>query len=459
MGNLYPFLTQNVILPLYDLFRGTSRFSGERILRETQWFRSEEIERLQNRNLHALLEYAYKNVPFYRQAFRERRLTPADIRNTSDLVKLPQLTKEDIKKSPNELVSVNYDRGRLVPYQSGGSGNPIRFFITKESSSWGIAAEFRAYGWAGYRLGDRCFIFWGSPLDLTRAGTMVRRINRSLERIRMASTFVLSDKVYEESAQELRKFHPKIIRGYASSVAMMAKFLNDTHIRDIRPKAVITSAETLHESMRKSIEEAFDCPVFDFYGSREVGAIAAECEEHSGYHVSAENVVVEFVDDNEAVSPGERGLVLVTDLRNFGMPFIRYKLGDVGVPSDDSCSCGRGLPLISSIEGRISDFMASYDRKHDRIIPVGPIYPVIIAAVMHLPIENCQVVQENLDQLTIKVVRSESFTSEHTELLIGHIRKYLCSSTRIEVEFVDSIPPLPSGKRSVFISKIDPFGR
>lgn len=459
MDDFYPFLIQNLVLPFYDLVRETSRFSRGRILQETQWLRREEIERLQNRNLRALLKHAYETVPYYRRVFKERRLTPGDIRNTSDLTKLSQLTKEDIKKSSSELISVNYDRGRLVPYQSGGTGNPIRFFITKESYSWEVSAEFRAYGWAGYKLGDRCFMFWGSPFDLSKANAMIKRINTIIERVFIADTYVLSDKVFAESARILRKFRPKIIRGYTSSVLMMAKYLNDMHIRDVRPKAVITSAETLYDSMRKTIEDAFDCPVFDYYGSREIGAIAAECEEHHGYHISAENVVVEFVDDGESVSAGERGLILITNLANYGMPFIRYKLGDVGISSADTCPCGRGLPLMSAIEGRTSDFMASYDRNQDRVIPVGPVYPVIITAAMHLPIEDCQVVQESLDRLVIKVVKGAKYSEQHTKLLIDYMQKYLGSSTNIVVEFVDSIPPLPSGKHATFISRIDSFAK
>lgn len=448
---------QNAVLPIYDLVRETSRFNRGRVLGETQWWRREEIERLQNSNLRVLVKHAYETVPYYRRVFKERQLTLGDIRNSSDLTKLPSLTKEDIRKSSNEMISLNYDKRRLMPYQSGGSGDPIKFFITKDSYSWEVAAEFRAYGWAGYGLGDRCFMFWGSPLDLTRAGSMVQRINRSLERIFIAGTFVMSDEVFEESARVLRKFRPKIIRGYASSVAMMAKYLNDMHIQDVRPKAVITSAETLQDHMRKTIEEAFDCPVFDYYGSREIGAIAAECEEHCGYHISAENVVVELVDNGEAVSPGERGVMLVTNLRNFGMPFIRYRIGDVGVSSSKACSCGRGLPLISSIEGRISDFMACYDEAQGRIIPVGPIYPVVISAVMHLPVENCQVIQENIGMLTVKLVKSKGYAQEHTDYLVNYMQKQLGSSVKIQIEFVDSIPPLPSGKRSVFLSRIDPF--
>ena len=112
---------------------------------------------------------------------------------------------------------------------------------------------------------------------------------------------------------------------------------------------------------------------------------------------------------------------------------------------------------MSSIEGRVSDFMACYDQAQERIIPVGPIYPVVISAVMHLPIENCQVVQENIDMLTIKLVKGKGYTEEHTDYLVKYMQKHLGSSVKIQIQFVDSIPPLPSGKRSVFLSRIDPF--
>jgi phenylacetate-CoA ligase len=238
----------------------------------------------------------------------------------------------------------------------------------------------------------------------------------------------------------------------------MAKYLLENHINNVRPRAVITSAETLLDYMRKTIEEAFGCPVFDFYGSREIGSLAGECEEHSGYHISAENVVMEFVREGEPVATGEEGVILVTNLRNFGMPFIRYNMGDVGRASDEVCGCGRGLPLMSSIEGRVSQFMAVYDKRLRRVIPVSTAGPGVFSmALMHVPLERYRIIQESLDRLVIKAVKGEGYSQRHTDFLVEHILKYLGDNITIEVEFVDSLPPLPSGKRSVFISKIDPF--
>ena len=458
MVRKYQLMMENLVLPIYDIARRTSRFKFSRVLQKTQWLPSEEIRRLQTGNLRVLLKHAYETVPYYRRVFRERGLSPSDIKSVDELEKLPVLTKEAIKENRGNLVSRSFPKARLIPYESGGTGNPIKFYITRESSSWEAASEFRAYSWAGYRLGDRCFLVWGAPADLSKYKSMVTRFTTALERILVVDAFVLSDEVLSRFAYLLRTFNPEIIKGYATSVYMVAKYLHEQGIDYVRPKAVITSAEALLDVRRKIIEETFGCPVFDHYGSREVGAIAAECEEHSGYHISAENVVLEFVRDDEHVAAGESGVILVTNLRNFGMPFIRYKIEDVGSPSDEVCGCGRGLPLMSSIDGRISEFMAVYDKRLGRIVPVRPAAPGVLGmALMHLPLESYRVIQESLDKVVIKAVKGYGYNQQHTDFLVEYTRKHVGDNITIEVEFVDSLPPLPSGKRSYFISKIDPF--
>jgi phenylacetate-CoA ligase len=448
---------RGAVLPVYDIVRGTGRFKCGRVLEKTQWLPRGEVERVQFKNLRALLIHAYETVPYYRRVFRERGLLPSDIRSLNDLVKLPVLTKKDVRENFNEMISRGFPKSRLIPYTSGGSGDQVKFYITKDQVSWEVAAEFRGYGWAGYRYGDRCFLFWGSPIDLSKSQGIVKRFTRALERITIADTYVMSDKVSESSAHLLLKHKPEIVRGYASSVYMMAKYLLEKGINCVRPRAVITAAETLFDFRRKTIEEAFGCPVFDYYGSREIGAIAAECEEHFGYHISAENVVTEFVEDDEHVAAGERGVVLLTGLRNLGMPLIRYRIGDVGRPSEDVCNCGRGLPLMSSIEGRLSDFLAVYDKNLGRVVPVGPLYPVIASVLIHMPFESCRVTQESLDKIVVRAVKGKGYSDEYEDRLVDLIRSFIGDSVAIEVKLVDSIPPLASGKRSLFTSKIDAF--
>jgi len=295
-------------------------------LEKTQYLPREEINRLQIKNLRALIKHAYRTVPYYHRAFKETGLRPEDIKTIKDLKKLPVLNKVVIRQNFRDLISRDFPKSQLLSYQTGGTGSPLKFFNTRDQRSWEIAAEYRAYSWAGYRLGDRCFMFWGSPIDL---GTHTRRyvqiaknVARLLERIVMVDPWVVSNRVLSRFAQMLKEFDPKIVRGYAGPVYIVARYLLENNIDDVRPKAVITGAETLFDPMRKTIERAFGCPVFDYYGTREVGAIAAECREHCGYHITAENVVLEFIREGEHVSCGENGAILITGLRNYGMPLI-----------------------------------------------------------------------------------------------------------------------------------------
>jgi phenylacetate-CoA ligase len=454
---LYSAVMRNVTLPLYDLARDTSRFQFGRVLNKTQWLPREDIKELQNQNLRLLIRHAYDTVPYYNRIMKQKGVLPSDVRCVEDLSKLPVLTKEDVRANSADLVSRGFPAKRLVSYTSGGSGDQLRFFVTKDQLSWEIAAEFRAYGWAGYKLGDKCFMFWASPIDLSKYKTVQRRFTSKLERVFVVDTYIISNQVLAKFASLLRARRPKIVKGYTSSIYLMAKYLVDNGMDCIRPKAVITTAETLFGSMRATIEEAFGCQVFDYYGSREVGGLAAECPEHSGYHISAENVAMEFVKDGEQVAANEKGVVLVTSLRNYGMPLIRYRLGDVGSPSDRVCECGRGLPVVNTIEGRISDFMAVYDKKLGRVVPVGPIYPLIIYGLMKVPLRSVRVVQNTINKLEIKAVKNPGYSQKHTDYLINQMHRALGEDVQIEFEFLDSLPPLPSGKRSTFVSKVNAF--
>jgi phenylacetate-CoA ligase len=449
---------ENSVVPFYDFFRGTQRRKYGKALEQSQWLSREEILDNQNESLRALVKHAYDSVPYYRRVFMENGVSPDDIREQKDLTKLPVLTKRDILKHKEEMVSTAISKEKLIEYMSGGTGDQITFYVTKEQLSWELAAEYRAYGWGDYRLGDRCLLFWGSPIDIARHEALLKRTTSWIERIKVVNTYIISDEAMEKHVKTMREFNPEIIKGYASSVYMMAKHLKEKGIDDIRPRSIITSAEMLFPHYRSEIEDAFGCKVFDYYGSREIGALAAECEEHDGFHINAENLLLEFVRDNEVVSENESGLVLVTSLRNYGMPFIRYEIGDVGTPSSRLCDCGRGLPIIDSLEGRSSQFMAVRDKKSGKIVPVSTAAPGIIGnLLMYVPVNSYRVIQESLDRIVIKVVAGAEYSQKDTDFLVNHLHDYLGDSINIEVDKVDDLLPLPSGKRSVFVSKINAF--
>jgi phenylacetate-CoA ligase len=251
--------------------------------------------------------------------------------------------------------------------------------------------------------------------------------------------------------KKLRDFQPEFIAGYPTAIFLLAQFVEKEGKPKIRPKAIFTGGEQLYDYQRDLFWKVFECEVYSHYASMEMHNIASECPEHTGYHISSENVVVEIVNsEGELVPVGEEGRVLTTNLHNYAMPFIRYENGDVAAISDSSCTCGRGLPLLATISGRTTDVIFTKDGK---CIP-GISLPF---NVFDSPgIEQFQIVQETRDKVIIRLVLDRKCPRNHVDdavkQMVYKYRSILGEDTDVSVEFVDQILPTRSGKRRVVIS-------
>jgi phenylacetate-CoA ligase len=345
-----------------------------------------------------------------------------------------------------DLVACNAIRKNLMLYTTGGStGEPTCFWVSKLDRSWGTAAMLRSNFWCNdYRLGDPMALIWASHIDLVESTNVKKKVMNLFMRRDVLNAYHLSERSLLSFTKRLGKLEPKVIRGYSSAVYLLACFVEREGAM-IRPEGVITTAEMLLPHQRSKIEKVFGCKVYDSYGSREFEEIASECSEHSGYHIAAENLVLEFVKDGEHVSPDETGEILVTDLRSYAMPFIRYSIGDLGKPSNETCSCGRGLPLMRSVEGRLADII------------VGPnSYLSVFDAPLcdMVQIKQYQIVQEEINKIVIRIVKGLSYSEEDTQQIVDAIKQYLGESVKISIEFVSFIPNAKSGKRRFVISKV-----
>jgi phenylacetate-CoA ligase len=201
----------------------------------------------------------------------------------------------------------------------------------------------------------------------------------------------------------------------------------------------IAAAEPLFEDARERIEQGFGVPLFNTYGSREFMSIAAECECRNGLHVHAENLVVEARDrDGDHASE-----ILITDLHNYGMPFVRYESGDLGRLADRSCRCGRGLPLLEAIEGRILDALRTRD---GRTVP-GEFFPHLLKDIPELA--QYRVEQKGIDRIVISAVLTRPLSERSEQLLSDEIKKVFGPGTVCALQPVAQIPRLSSGKRRV----------
>ena len=219
------------------------------------------------------------------------------------------------------------------------------------------AAVWRSEEWCGVKLGDPQVSLWGANFDVKPYDHMVGKLKLLLQNRLLIGTWSLNEQKTQDILGKVKGFHPKLIVAYASSIHRIAKFINYNPYPIPSLKAIITSAETLTDDMRKGIETTFQVPVYNRYASRDVHHVAQECSAHEGLHITAENCFVEIVKDGKQVPPGEMGEIVVTRLDNWALPFIRYRTGDLGIMSERVCSCGRGLPLLGKVEGRVQDMI------------------------------------------------------------------------------------------------------
>ncbi len=402
---IYQKTLRHIVHPIRQIRRPKDEKTFEVLsfMEKSQWWSPSELEQFQQQRLQALLKHAYTNVLYYHTMFNQLGLRPEDIKNTDDLQVLPILTKGIIRNNLDDLIAKNYSKEELMPCATGGStGEPLRFFIDKRWGVWNIAAAYREWGWAGYNLGDKIAYLWGAHQDLSHQAELRAKISNLIHRRIMLDAFNMTERNLQEYAQILRKFRPKIINAYASAMYLMARFMEKKGIDDVMPKAVLTTADMLIKYKREVIERVFGCEVFDYYSGRDTTLQAGECPKHSGYHLAIENAVVEFIKGNKRVSPGELGKIIITDLCSYAMPFIRYEIGDLGVPSDEMCSCGRGLPLMKSIRGRILDTIITPDGKY----LTGEFFPAIFADYGVKGIDEFQISQKKRDELLVKLVKA-----------------------------------------------------
>jgi phenylacetate-CoA ligase len=451
--SMYEFLVKHVFTPVVDFHRGANTMKRLEELEDTQWWPREKILALQDERLRKLIRYAYDNVPYYRRVFEQRALKPEDIVTSGDLVKLPILTRQLVRNNFSNLIARGFPRKELMPSLTGGStGEPLRFYKTKDDyHGWETAAGLRAHKWAGYEVGEKLALFWGRHPRLSLADSIVRTTRHFLQRVELFDALKMSEKMMPRFANRLEGFDGGFIKGYPSAVYLMARYIEKGGKPPIRPRAIITTGEELYDFQRELFSRVFECETYSYYSTNEVDAIACECSEHSGYHISAENVTVEIVDDADNLVPvGGEGRIIVTSLHNYGMPFIRYEIGDVGVSSDKACPCGRGLPLLAAINGRISDSI--YTRKGD-CIPGIALNRSFLAG---LGVEQFQIVQESYEKVVVKIVlaKEDEHVNKVVRIIERHFKSELGGDIDVVTELVDRIVPTRIGKRRMFISKV-----
>jgi len=453
MYDIYSKIIKNIAFPIYQmkLPRDERYITYLNLLEKTQWWSYSELEKLQLKKLKKLLQHANDNVPFYHKMFKKLNFKTEDIKSVNDLNKLPILTKEIVNKNFNELYARNYSKEEFILSSTGGStAAPMKFYIDKKWDACNMAAAYRSWSWAGYKLGNKMVYLWSAPQDLKQSSNMDKVRNYLLRTITL-DAFNLTEENMNKYAKILTRFKPKVINTYASVMFTFSEYIKKIDIDTINPKAILTTADMLYDYKRKSIEQAFNCEVFDYYSGRDTTLQAAECPEHFGYHLSIENAVVEFMKGKEHVASGETGNLIITDLCNYAMPFIRYEIGDLGAPSDERCPCGRNLPIMKSLKGRTYDYILTSDGR----LLSGIFFHSMIVYYNIQGIKEFQILQKTKDKITVFIVKNEKENTEDINRFISLIKKNVGEKVQVELEYVYSIKQTPTGKLRHVISNIN----
>lgn len=434
------YLNRHIMHPLMAWRESKKHLRHLRVLERTQFDPPEVIRTRQLQALQAMLKHAWETVPYYRAAWAKAGLHYTDLRQLRDLEAFPVLTKADIRRHGRALVSSAYDIAKLRAKETSGStGVPLTIYCDEDAMQWKAACTIRSDEWSGYRLGQRVAKMWGNP-EYQKHGLKGRLRNHFFDRANYINTLDITDERLAAFARSLRRRPPGLLYGHAHSLYLLACAMKKSRMLDVRPGGIISTSMALHDWQRAVIEEVFGRKVTNRYGCEEVSLIASECEEHDGLHLNADGVYAEVL---------EEGKLLVTDLTNRGMPLIRYAVGDVVVPSNRVCKCGRGLPLIERVEGREADYVVTPSGRFLSGISLTDNFATLIPGTAQV-----QLVQESITQLRIRLVVEDEFTDAHRGKLAGLVRDMFGEGVEHEVELVDAIAQEPSGKYRFCISKV-----
>lgn len=433
---------------LYGIIAKARGYNINRYLKEflkSQYFTKKELEEIQISKLVHLISYAYTYVPYYRKIMDERGLTPQDICDKRDLSKLPILTKAIVKENYKELISTG-KRNFVVSNTGGSTGEPLSFLLDKESLATIGAAQLRGMGWAGYRYGDKYIALAGSSLGISNKKESLKdKFFTKLNNYIPLAAVHMDNSIIAKYCAQININKPSFIRGYPSAIFLLSHYILEHNLPIWKPKAIFTTAEILHQKFRNEIEKAFECKIFDGYGCHDGGAHAFECNNHAGLHFADERAVFEIIPDSPDY-PNE-GEILLTDLHNYAMPFIRYAPGDKIKLSANKCGCGRELSLIEHVTGRTSDLLRF---KNYNVLSM----PAITLIFREFSFLQYQLHQLSESDLLINLVYTKHSSNDEVLKLITILQKHLGQDVRIECKKVDHIPLTKAGKAKICISDL-----
>ncbi|MBP9014446.1 MAG: phenylacetate--CoA ligase family protein [Smithella sp.] len=406
----------------------------------------EELEMQQNNALKQMINFCFDHVPYYQNLFKSAGMTKRDFNSIKDLEKLPILTKVQIKNDPESFYPINADKKFINGSTGGSTGMPLKYRMAPQCYERGVAILFKGWGEAGYRLGDKMAIIAGASL-VSNQKSVKAKIQDDILNFRHYSSYGMNHDLLYKYALHMNQWKPDYIRGYASSLYLLAKHIDEHSIHlNFHLKGIFSTAEVLSLNQRSLIERVFNVHVFDNYGLNDGGISAFECPLHKGMHVDFERSILQTVNDSGKVVTGEIGKIIATSLYNYAMPFIRYDTGDLGFIDDvNICECGNPRPLLKSVYGRTTDYL----KLNNNVIGS----PVLTVLMGKINVEHYQIVQINSDEIDIKYVNKTLLDAKDKNFIEKSFFEHV-GPIRINFKKVTSEELLAKNKHKFIINEV-----
>ncbi|NOY85761.1 MAG: phenylacetate--CoA ligase family protein [Deltaproteobacteria bacterium] len=474
---LNEFLVGNLLFPATsNLFNRKKILSNYRAFRKSEWYSPERLAEIQTDSLKRLVDYAYNWIPFYRTRFDDIGMKPGDIRTLEDISSIPPVTRQDVIEHHHLMVDKRFVKSALFADQgSRKAGAPIPFAPLRKnrlvrntsSGSTGAPTVF-------YEDGSRTAMNWAHELRFRNwfdigPGTREARFARlSTDFMPNSRDFLfrkyfwnqlvlpglnLAEEDYDICHRSLMEYRPGVFWGSTSALIGFARYVKDHEIdfAPYRPELIITWAAPMYEHEEALMREVFQCHVTNIYGAREVGHIACRCPEGS-YHINQEVLLVE---QEEIMSDGHgAGEILVTTLDTTIMPFIRYRMGDIGRVSRDrdKCSCGRTLQTLENLLGRTGEVFTTKD---GRMISLIFWCDAFMNPALSEKIVRFQVIYKANDDIRIILVKGNGFKQDTENELYRFLRDNFSEDIKISFQYADEIKPRISGKYQMVVNEME----
>jgi len=464
--SLYSKLDKNILFPFAEKVQGSNILGSYKFLKKSEWWSREQIDSFQQQQLRKLIQHSVANVPYYTDLFKHLKLSTEDIIKVSDLQKLPILTKQIIRDNYDKLFSKDIETRKTKAHTTGGStGVPLQFKTDMKGWNMQWASTFRAFDWYGFDVGEKIFTIGGQSLVSEKKSLSKKDVwDKYLMRNFKYSSSGMKEEDMAYYYKQLIQLKPKAIRGYASSIFVFAKYIENNNLSIPNIKLLLTTGEQLMPNYRAKLQEIFKAPLYDGYGAGDGGILTHECYMHEGYHITEESSIIEICNRNGAIlSDGEVGNVIATDLNNFSFPFIRYKVGDMANIEKNICSCGRKSKLIGKVLGRTGKLL--YTKTG---VPVSPtMLPILLYhdldfnkvenQYIYNKIDRFQIVQDKYGDLKVLLkLKNQNDNLQQFKYIRSNYNNSFPGSN-VEIMFVDEIKPLASGKDDYVISKFTKF--